>query len=220
MIIQQLFLNEYSNKSIIAPIDAAGVVLMRNAEFDKQAVLRAAMHAFLNKGYAKTSMQDLKKATGLHPGSIYCAFENKRGLLLAALEQYRLDRASEFEQFFSARASTIIGIKSYLDNVVSECISCDNTQACLMTKALNEIAEQDTEIQAIISSNLTLLQKTLAEKFALAIKEKAISKDKSSEHLARYFLMGVYGLRTFAQTHPEPAVLKQLAEQLYQDIIK
>lgn len=193
---------------------------MRNAEFDKEQVLRSAMNAFMNKGYANTSMQDLKKATGLHPGSIYCAFENKRGLLLAALEQYRLDRATEFEQFFSTSKLTIDNLKSYLDNVVVECISCDNTQACLMTKALNETAEQDFEIQKVISDNLSMLQQAFAEKFEQSKKENSINAQKDSGHLARYFLMGIYGLRTFAQTHPEPKVLKQLAEQLYQDVLR
>ncbi|MEY8214459.1 MAG: TetR/AcrR family transcriptional regulator [Colwellia sp.] len=193
---------------------------MRNAEFDKEKVLRSAMNAFMKKGFANTSMQDLKKATGLHPGSIYCAFENKRGLLLAALEQYRLDRKTEFEQFFSTSQRTTDNLKSYLDNVVVECISCDNTQACLLTKALNETAEQDIEIQQIISNNLSMLQQAFAEKFEQAKKEKDISTQKDCEHLARYFLMGLYGLRTFAQTHPEPKVLKQLAEQLYQDVLR
>jgi len=191
---------------------------MRNAEFDKEKVLRSAMTAFLHKGYAKTSMQDLKKATGLHPGSIYCAFENKRGLLLAALEQYRLDRTAEFERFFSAAQPSIINLKTYLDNVVAECISGDSAKACLLTKALNEIAEQDEEIQQIISNNLSSLQQSLAEKLAQAKIEKSISAKKDSDHLARYFLMGIYGLRTFAQTHPEAEVIEQLAEQLYHDI--
>lgn len=193
---------------------------MRNAEFDKEKVLRSAMNAFMNKGYANTSMQDLKKATGLHPGSIYCAFENKRGLLLEALEQYRLDRTTEFDNFFSASQKTIDNLKSYLDNVVVECISCDNTQACLMTKALNETAEQDVEIQKVISNNLSVLQKAFTEKFEQAKKENDICKHKDCEHLARYFLMGVYGLRTFAQTHPKPEVLEQLADQLYQDVLR
>jgi len=191
---------------------------MRNAEFDKEKVLRSAMNAFMHKGYANTSMQDLKKVTGLHPGSIYCAFENKRGLLLAALEQYRLDRSVEFEQFFSASQLTVKSLKAYLDNVVAECISCDSAQSCLMTKALNEIAEQDEEIQQIISDNLSLLQQSLAEKFEQAQSEKSVSAKKDSDHLARYFLMGIYGLRTFAHTHPDAEVLKQLAEQLYDDI--
>jgi AcrR family transcriptional regulator len=193
---------------------------MRNAEFDREKVLRSAMNAFMNKGFANTSMQDLKKVTGLHPGSIYCAFENKRGLLLAALEQYRLDRTTEFEQFFSVSQQTTDNLKSYLDNVVAECISCDNTQACLLTKALNETAEQDFEVQQIISNNLSMLQQAFTEKFEQAKKEKSICVEKDSEHLARYFLMGIYGLRTFAQTHPEPEILKQLAEQLYQDILR
>ncbi len=193
---------------------------MRNAEFDREKVLRSAMNAFMNKGFANTSMQDLKKATGLHPGSIYCAFENKRGLLLAALEQYRLDRKTEFEGFFSASQQTTDNLKSYLDNVILECISCDNTQACLLTKALNEAAEQDVEVQQVISNNLAMLQQAFTEKFEQAKKEKGISAEKDSEHLARYFLMGIYGLRTFAQTHPEPRVLKQLAEQLYQDVLR
>ncbi len=193
---------------------------MRNAEFDKEKVLRSAMNAFMHKGYANTSMQDLKKATGLHPGSIYCAFENKRGLLLAALEKYRLDRKTEFEQFFASKQLTIVSLKAYLDNIVTECISCDSAQACLLTKALNEIAEQDEEIQQVISDNLSLLQQVLAEKFELAKTEKSIDLNKDSDHLARYFLMGVYGLRTFAQTHPEARVIEQLAEQLFDDICR
>jgi len=191
---------------------------MRNAEFDREEVLRAAMKAFMHKGYAKTSMQDLKKATGLHPGSIYCAFENKRGLLLAALEQYRLDRKTEFEQFFANSVSVIANLKSYLDNVVVECISCDSAQACLLTKALNEIAEQDSEIQQVISDNLSTLQQALAEKFSQAKAEGSISQDKDCDHLARYFLMGIYGLRTFAHTHPQALVLQQLADQLYDGV--
>lgn len=191
---------------------------MRNAEFNKEEVLRSAMKAFMCKGYSKTSMQDLKKVTGLHPGSIYCAFENKRGLLLAALEQYRLDRKAEFDLFFANSKGTIVNLKSYLDNVVAECLSCDSAQACLLTKALNEIAEQDNEIQQVISANLSMLQQALAEKFEQAKAEKSISEIKDSNHLAHYFLMGIYGLRTFAQTHPEAQVVEQLAEQLYHDV--
>ena len=43
---------------------------MRSAEYDRDAVLRNAMEAFRAKGYAKTTMQELVAATGLHPGSL------------------------------------------------------------------------------------------------------------------------------------------------------
>lgn len=191
---------------------------MRNAEFDQEKVLRSAMNAFMHKGFAKTSMQDLTKATGLHPGSIYCAFENKRGLLIAALGQYRDDRNTEFDTFFSGKAPVLAKFKAYLDHIVKECISGDSAQACLLTKALNEVAEQDEEIQTLISENLRLWQVGIAEQFELAKSNKELKTKKDSGHLARYFVMGIYGLRVFAQTRLEAAILEQLADQLYQDI--
>ncbi|GIU22082.1 TetR family transcriptional regulator [Shewanella colwelliana] len=190
---------------------------MRNAEFDREKVLTQAMTAFMTKGYAKTSMQDLTKATGLHPGSIYCAFDNKRGLLLAALDQYRANRSAEFEAFFVDDSPTIEQLKRYLDHIVQQCLSCDASKACLLTKALNELAEQDEEVRTIINQHLENWQLALAQKFQRAIDHQQIDKHRDSAHLARYFVMGIYGLRTFAHSHPTSEVLQSLADQLYRD---
>ncbi|NRB23084.1 TetR/AcrR family transcriptional regulator [Shewanella sp.] len=193
---------------------------MRNAEFDREKVLRSAMTAFMDKGYGKTSMQDLKKATGLHPGSIYCAFENKRGLLLAALEQYKLDRNAEFEGFFAEKHPVLVELKAYLDHIVQECLSYDAARACLLIKALNEIAEADAELQAIITGNLANWQKALTQVFELAQAKGELTTERDAEHLARYLILGVYGLRTFAHTHPEGDTIQELANQLYQDLCR
>ncbi|WDE08297.1 TetR/AcrR family transcriptional regulator [Thalassomonas viridans] len=191
---------------------------MRNAEFDREQVLRSAMHAFMNKGYGKTSMQDLTKATGLHPGSIYCAFDNKRGLLLAALTQYQQDRNTELTNFFTGTGAILPQLKNYLDSIVSECLSAGVPQACLMTRALSEIAAQDEEIQAEITASLSSWQQALTDKFAQAQANGELAATRDSVHLGRFFVMGIYGLRTFAQTSPEPEILQQLADQLFQDI--
>ena len=191
---------------------------MRNAEYDREQVLRSAMHAFMSKGYAKTSMQDLTKATGLHPGSIYCAFDNKRGLLLAALNQYQQDRNTEFQSFFSTDATILSQLKNYLDSIVRECLSQGVPQACLMTRALNEIAEQDTEIQQKITAELNGWQQAIIDKFAEAKAKGELETTRDGTDLGRFFVMGIYGLRTFAQANPEPKILRQLADQLFQNI--
>jgi TetR/AcrR family transcriptional repressor of nem operon len=193
-------------------------IFMRSAEFDCEKVLRAAMTAFMHKGYGKTSMQDLKKATGLHPGSIYCAFESKRGLLLAALGQYKKDRNAEFNEFFPGKAAALTELKNYLDNIVQECLSCDASKACLLTKALNELAEQDDEVHGIVNDNLAGWQQAIALQFEQAKVNGELITQRDSEHLARYFVMGLHGLRTIAQTHPKEHVLQQLADQLYHDV--
>lgn len=191
---------------------------MRNAEFDREKVLRSAMTAFMDKGYGKTSMQDLTQATGLHPGSIYCAFDNKRGLLIAALEQYKTDRSAEFQQFFSGKHAVLVELKAYLDNIVQECISCEAAKACLLTKALNEMAQQDEDVQKIITENLANWQQGIADVIAKAQANGELSSERDSQHLARFLVMGIYGLRTFAHTHPEAETLQQLAEQLFADV--
>ncbi|QYJ72635.1 TetR/AcrR family transcriptional regulator [Shewanella sp. FJAT-51649] len=193
---------------------------MRNAEFDRAQVLRGAMAAFMHKGYTKTSMLDLTQATGLHPGSIYCAFSNKRGLLIAAIEQYQQDRNEQFKLIFSDSRPVLGNLKTYLDNIVVECLSCDSQQACLLTKALNEIAEQDDEIQDIISQNLKLWQNALTAQFELATSQGLLQGELNSEQRAQYLMMGIYGLRTFAHTHPQAEILQQLADKLFADVCR
>jgi len=193
---------------------------MRIAEFDREKVLRSAMTSFMGKGYGKTSMQDLKQATGLHPGSIYCAFENKRGLLLAALEQYRLDRNAEFANIFTGQRPVLTELKAYLDHIVLECQSCDASRACLLTKALNEVAEQDAEVHDIITLHLANWQQAITLVLQTAIDQKEIISDRNADSRAHYLMMGIYGLRTFAHTHPEGNTIQQLAEQLYQDVCR
>ncbi|MCG6201597.1 TetR/AcrR family transcriptional regulator [Psychromonas antarctica] len=191
---------------------------MRNAEFNRQEVLRLVMAAFMQKGYTKTSMQDLSKASGLHPGSIYCAFENKRGLLLAALEQYKQDQHIEFTCFFDGSRPILCALKIYLDDIVSKFVDCDVDNGCLFTKTLNEIAGQDEEVRTIIVASLAAWQQALTDLFTQAKLSGELVSLRESDHLARYLVMGIYGLRTFAQTQPGAKILQQLADQLYDDL--
>lgn len=186
---------------------------MRSAEFDRDQVLRSAMDVFITKGYSNTSMQDLKKATGLHPGSIYCAFNNKRGLLLAALEHYRDQRYAQFVTLFSQSSSVISVIESYLEHVVDEC-EREQIKDCLLQKALSELAQQDVEVADVISQMLKQWQQTLAEQLALAQQRHEINDQRDSQQLAQFLVMGIYGLRTFSHTRPEPGVIRRLAADL------
>ncbi|MGZ9899013.1 TetR/AcrR family transcriptional regulator [Shewanella gaetbuli] len=192
---------------------------MRNAEFDRQEVLRGAMRAFLVKGYAKTSMQDLTKATGLHPGSIYCAFENKKGLLLAAIGQYHDDRSRQFESLFNNDNNPLENLKRYFNNIVQECLSCDATQACLLTKALSEVGEQDEDISQLIHANLFAWQTAIEQVLDKAKSLDLINKQESTQTQAQYLMMGIYGLRTFGHTHPNEEVLQPLADKLLNSLL-
>lgn len=191
---------------------------MRSAEFDREQVLRAAIVAFTAKGYSQTSMQDLKLATGLHPGSIYCAFENKQGLLVASLEQYGKDRGNEFKQLFAKHSTILIGLKNYLENTVSE-VSPDGLQrGCLSQVALNELAQIDPVIENAVTNNFNAWLAGFVEVFDKALQNGEVNSNRTPEQRAQCMVMGIYGLRTYAHTYCQPEIIMTLAQQLYEDV--
>lgn len=69
-----------------------------NIEERKKDILDAALHCFLNFGYAKTSMDDVAKKAGLSRPLIYLKFKNKEDLLLGLFDHImdgRLEEASK-----------------------------------------------------------------------------------------------------------------------------
>ncbi|WP_315904810.1 TetR/AcrR family transcriptional regulator [Vibrio fluvialis] len=190
---------------------------MRVAEFDREQVLRSAMYEFMSKGFNKTSMQDLKRATGLHPGSIYCAFENKRGLLLAALAHYACERTEEFNAIFAAQPTVMAGLKSYFCMVVDECAR-EEIKDCLLQKALSELSQQDDEVEQVIRDTLNIWKLGLLAQLKLAQQRAEIHPDADCEFLAEYLVMGIYGLRSFAHTKPKKELLCKMSDQLLSTI--
>jgi TetR/AcrR family transcriptional repressor of nem operon len=61
--------------------------MARPREFDETLAIDAAAVVFRRHGYAATSIEQIVEATGVHRGSLYATFGNKRGLFLRVLER-------------------------------------------------------------------------------------------------------------------------------------
>ncbi len=61
--------------------------MTRPREFDETLAIDAAASVFRRHGYSATSVEQLVEATGVHRGSLYATFGNKRGLFLRVLER-------------------------------------------------------------------------------------------------------------------------------------
>lgn len=60
----------------------------RVVEDRREQIIEAAMRAFAQKGFARTSNRDVAREAGITTGLIYYYFENKEALLSAVLEKY------------------------------------------------------------------------------------------------------------------------------------
>ncbi|SHO57322.1 TetR/AcrR family transcriptional regulator [Vibrio quintilis] len=184
---------------------------MRVAEFDREKVLCAAMNAFVDKGYNKTSMQDLKQVTGLHPGSIYCAFGNKRGLLLAALEHYAQSSRQKFESCFTSQQTIVEGFRCYFELLLH---SCEHQTGCLMQKALSDMHQQDDDMESHICRLLSDWQALITEKISLGQQRGEISSQQNARMLSHYLVMSIFGLRSYSHLSSDPEVLRGLVAQV------
>ncbi|NOU49552.1 TetR/AcrR family transcriptional regulator [Pseudoalteromonas sp. JBTF-M23] len=193
---------------------------MRSAEFDKEYVLRQAMRTFMQYGYSKTSMQKLTEATGLHPGSIYCAFKNKKGLLLASVEQYQQDKNEQFEQLFAQHKSVRSALEIFLQDIVQPCASNEATKVCLLTRTLSEVDGQDDEVTQVLSNNLCAFEQALQSVLSKAQHCGEISATPSAKERAQFLVMGIYGLRTYASTSSDEQALVKLSEQLLGHVLQ
>ena len=62
--------------------------MTRSKEFVESEVLLKAMHLFWEKGYEKSSLQDLVQHMGVHRRSMYDTFGDKHSLFMKTLELY------------------------------------------------------------------------------------------------------------------------------------
>src|SRR5258706_13378598 len=60
----------------------------RPRSFDRDEALERAMQVFWKQGYEATSIQDLTRAMGINPPSLYAAFGDKERLFMEAVGRY------------------------------------------------------------------------------------------------------------------------------------
>ena len=182
---------------------------MRSAEFDRDAVLVQAMETFRAHGYSKTTMQQLVAATGLHPGSIYAAFGNKRGLFLAAIEHYVAERSRFRQQMLTADPSPLTALHHYLNLVAGEMVQ----GVCLVTRSLLELGE-DADLRAQLALIYHHMEQDFRAVLLRAQKLGEVPLERDIEVLTLYLMTGIQGLVTVAKCHPERETLHSVVAQL------
>jgi len=87
-----------------------------------------------------------------------------------------------------------------------------------LVKALSEVGEQDLAVQQRVSQHLQQWQTALQQILQQAQVQGELGADKDPAQLTRFLMMGIYGLRTYAHTHPSADELSALATELYEHL--
>ena len=188
--------------------------MARPREFDHDQVLNAAMVQFWTHGYRATSMRDLSAATGLQPGSLYLAFQDKRNLFIAALELHINKRLNIIKAIFETDEPALARFRNYFDLIIKSSLSKDGYKGCLMVNTILEMSVEDADINKRITKVFQKVERIFKKALEDAKREGAISKDKDTAGLAKLIITTIHGIRVLSKTRPKKATLNAIINNL------
>ena len=184
--------------------------MARPKQFDPDLAAQEAMEAFWEHGYNATSVADLLEEMGLHRGSLYGTFGDKKKLFLAALDKYQDQNVAMFRQVLDQPGSARRAIEAMLQLAVERCTGEEAGRGCLAAKAALELAPHDPDISAWIrrfhERNVDLVADTLRRGQA----QGEINPALDARAVARFLLNGVAGLRLLGTTQPGAAEVQDV----------
>ncbi|NER84848.1 MAG: TetR/AcrR family transcriptional regulator [Leptolyngbya sp. SIO1D8] len=186
--------------------------MARPKAFDREAVLSKAMEVFWEKGYEATSMQDLVDAMGIHRGSLYDTFQDKRHLFLEAIAHYNTTVTKVAIAHLQAPGASRSAIEKHLMVFAEEAATDPHRRGCLMTNSIVELAIHDPEVATSLRRSLRTVEDAFCRALGRAQDKGEIAPDKDIHALAQYLTSSLQGLRVMSKVNPDREALVQVAQ--------
>ncbi|MCK9861489.1 TetR/AcrR family transcriptional regulator [Paenibacillus sp. ATY16] len=184
--------------------------MTRSKEFDENDVLLKAMHLFWEKGYEKTSLQDLVEHMGIHRRSMYATFGDKHSLYVKTLELYEKQKRATIQEAI-ARGYTAKQVIRFLFDYLIE-VDDDRPVGCLFVNSVTELAMRDPEVRDITTEGFNYTEKVFVDLIQKAQHLGEIPIDKNAEILAASLQTTLIGLRVLVRTSTDKKKLHQIAD--------
>jgi TetR/AcrR family transcriptional repressor of nem operon len=175
----------------------------RPRKFDEDTVLTAAARVFWEKGYHAASIDDLCEATGVLRGSLYGAFGDKRGILLAALARYGEGRIARLEQSLDSPNTDRETIRQALLYYTRTASELNGPRACFITNTALELLPQEREVGALIAQIFRRMATLLATAVSRAQANLIFRRNLDQELIGNYLLCSIQGLRILGKVYSE-----------------
>lgn len=157
------------------------------------------MEAFIEHGYAKTSIQILVEAMAINRGSLYDTFGDKEELFLAALEHYFLQRVLPRLNAINAVPSPLEGIHRFLQGVVTDAISPTGHFGCMLTNTAAEVGATDERVRENIQNYWQFMEDALHKQLQRAADLGEIEDIGNLRAKARFLLTMLQGVRVVSK---------------------
>ncbi|GGP95316.1 MULTISPECIES: TetR/AcrR family transcriptional regulator [Shewanella] len=164
---------------------------MAKKNYQREDVLDKVITLFWQQGYAASSVQQITKATGLKPGSIYHEFESKEKLFQEALARYASSSIGSIHQKMANTSNVNEGIKQILTDLIEQSKACDYC-GCFLIKTQLELASQGNSLYKFASEQLANIEKIYTQYLSLTYSEVQ-AKAYAAQLMTVIFGIRIYG---------------------------
>lgn len=153
--------------------------------FNEAQVLDQVLQQFWQHGYEGTTFKHLTQATGLHKGSLYQAFGDKRALFLKSLRNYLDVNYRTVMNQVNPDDEPIDQIRCIMHAIIG--MSAEGSEGhsgCMAVNTMVESSPQDTDIREIIETGYAMRMNTLAEIVSQAQQREQINQKLPPQQVA------------------------------------
>ncbi len=167
----------------------------RPRAYDPDAALARAMSAFWDAGYAATSLDDLRAATGMNRPSIYAAFGDKLTLYRALLDRYRADARRGMARALSRE----VPLREALLRVYKAALALylppkANARGCFLIGTAVTEAARNSAVRASLAAGLKEIDDAFEARIRLAVEQGELPRRANSSALAKMASAALYSL--------------------------
>ena len=186
----------------------------RPREFDPETAIAAAAKVFWDHGYHPTSIDDLCKATGVLRGSLYSAFGDKRGILIAALDHYAEQNLARLAESLRSAELSREGLRSALLYYTRTATTLSGNHGCLVTNTALEMIPDDREVaervERIFRRMVALLTAAIVRGQAAGI----FNPELDERAIGNYLLCAIQGLRVLGKVNHDEQELVGIVDMV------
>ncbi len=182
-------------------------------QFDRDAAVEAAVQVFWRKGFVATSMEDIKKATGVNESSLYNTFGNKEGLFKEALARYRMKVMDGFGKLPNLEQPRET-LRKTLMRIARLATTKEGAAGCMMMNSAMELGAEYPDIAAFARETYELIEEWLFATITRGQELGELSVRRDARAMARYVTFSIMGMFAVARTSPSEDFMNDVADTL------
>ncbi len=190
----------------------------RQPAFERSDVLDKASKIFLRNGFQRTTIKDITKATGLQPGSIYSAFENKSGLYTEVIEHYTKRQIGVIDECAKQHSKSLDALRSFFNLVADKSKNKTPDAHCLLVYGAFEIPETEKELRYYVQLKLQEIESRVYVLLVKAQENEEIVCDEDPIQLARFLMTLLFGYRVLARLQSSSETIDNMLDRVFQII--